>query len=845
MGTLLKSTELGLIVTYALRDLGRNYKKISSIVITLFISLFVLSSILTIEQSLKKELNDNSRALLGGDLEIDYNRIPGNLTLINKVKEFATISQMVEFTTMLSTNNKENNQSLFTIIKTVDELYPLYGEVMYEPQGALQRIHQEQNTILVNENIYKTLQLKVNDKIKVQDQLFSVVGVIKSVPDVSGFVTFGDFALAGKQTLELLQLNNLGSFLNHEYKVRFPEGANIQALRTRIQKLFEEDKKVSLRYPENSASGLKRVINNFSQFLSLVSISAMLIAGIGIANTLLSFINQNNMSIAVRKALGFNSFSIKAIYYLQLFILLSVISIFAYGLSFLLVPLADGYLSSNLGLNIKPIFSFINFFKIFLVGLLVLVIFSIPTINAIDQVKASNLFRNVFQNLQFFYTKTSIAVSLCLLGVLILLFTLGSARPVYSLGYFGAFFVCLLVFYLLSNLIIKLFKGLKEHPNISIKVSVKNITQTKSITPITIMSLGLGVTLLLTLAFVGSNFKREIAKSIPELAPDYFFIGIQSDERKIFEDLIFEMDKEANLEIVPMVSTGILKINGIDPNTYIDSSNDSHWVIRNDRRSSWADKVLKDNPIVEGKWWDLDRPDKLQISLDSKIAKDFNIKIGDIFTLNIYGREIEGEIVNFRLVDYRDFTINFAMLLNPQFAKNIPHEYLATSKFKNLENFNEIALLDKMPSLSIIKITDYLEKVTDLLNKVFIAVTVISAITIVIGLIVISSAIIVQGKIKEFQNLIFKILGFSKVEVILSSIIEFFIIFTSIILIALFFAVIGSQFIIENIFQITWKFDLAIFLQVTIGIGLATLILIMITNFKYLSPKVYPLIRNQ
>ena len=69
-----------------------------------------------------------------------------------------------------------------------------------------------------------------------------------------------------------------------------------------------------------------------------------------------------------------------------------------------------------------------------------------------------------------------------------------------------------------------------------------------------------------------------------------------------------------------------------------------------------------------------------------------------------------------------------------------------------------------MPSISIIKITDYLEKVTDLLNKVFIAVTVISAITIVIGLIVISSAIIVQGKIKEFQNLIFKILGFSKVE---------------------------------------------------------------------------------
>ena len=170
---------------------------------------------------------------------------------------------------------------------------------------------------------------------------------------------------------------------------------------------------------------------------------------------------------------------------------------------------------------------------------------------------------------------------------------------------------------------------------------------------------------------------------------------------------------------------------------------------------------------------------------------------------------------------------------------------MATSKFKNLANFNETILLNKLPSLSIIKITDYLTKVTDLLNKVFIAVTVISAITIVIGLIVISSAIMVQGKVKEFQNLIFKILGFSKKEIILSSIIEFVIIFSSIILISLFFAVIGSNFIIENIFQITWKFDLLIFLKVTISIGFATLALIMLTNLNYLNPKVYPLIRNQ
>ena len=845
MEKLNNSSEGNLIFRYALKDLSRNYKKISSIIATLFISLFILSAIFTIEDSLKKELNDNAKALLGGDLEIDYNRNKGNLELVNKVKDFTTISQMIEFSTMVSTINREKNKSLFTRIKTVDTKYPLYGSVNYEPSGAFDRMHREPNTLLINESLSKNLNVKLYDKIKVQNQLFTIIGIVKSVPDVSGFVAFGDWALAGEQTLEILKLNGIGSFLNYEYKVKFNQNDDPRKIEKKIENIFVDDEKAQLRYPENSASGLKRIINNFSQFLSLVSISAMLIAGIGVANTLLSFINQNNMSIAVRKAVGFYSGNIKNLYYLQLLILLLIITTLAYGLSFLIVPIVDQYLSDGLGLSVSPVFSIINFFKIFLVGLLVLIIFSIPTINSIDQVKASNLFRNVFQNLEFYYSKKSIFLSLILLSVLILLFSAASERPVYSIGYFAAFFVCLTIFFLLSKIIILFLKKFKSTSNISLKVSIKNITQTKSITPITIMSLGLGVTLLLTLALVGINFQREIAKSIPDIAPDYFFVGIQNEEKRIFEKNILNMDPNANIEVVPMVSSGIIKINGVNPSTYIKPENDSYWVIGSDRRSSWTDKVPEDNPLTEGEWWDLTKPDQLQISLDAKVAKDLNISLGDIFTLNIYGREIDGEIVNFRAVDYRDLNINFAMLFNPQFAKNIPHEYLATAKFDNIEKFDEIKMLDKLPSLSMIKISDYLNKVTDVLNKVFIAVTLISAVTIIIGLIVISSTIMVQGKIKQYQNLVFKILGFTKKEIIFSSIIEFVINFVSIILFSTFFAVVTSKYIIESIFQLNWEFDFGLFVNISIAIALVTLILIIFTNLKYLSPKVYPLVRNE
>ena len=75
----------------------------------------------------------------------------------------------------------------------------------------------------------------------------------------------------------------------------------------------------------------------------------------------------------------------------------------------------------------------------------------------------------------------------------------------------------------MSRIIIRLFKKLETNKNIILKIATKNIINSHVSTSITILSLGLGLTLLLTLSFVGSNFKREIQNSIPSIAPDYFF----------------------------------------------------------------------------------------------------------------------------------------------------------------------------------------------------------------------------------------------------------------------------------------------------------------------------------
>jgi putative ABC transport system permease protein len=393
-------------------------------------------------------------------------------------------------------------------------------------------------------------------------------------------------------------------------------------------------------------------------------------------------------------------------------------------------------------------------------------------------------------------------------------------------------------------LIIFYFKKINLIKFLPLRLAVKNITNPKTIFPITVLSLGLGVTLLLSLTLIGYNFKKEVQKSIPEIAPDYFFVSIQNSEKDEFIKYLKNNDKNSVIEIMPIVSASLIKINKKDPLTYIKQNNDSFWVLEGDRRISWSKTAPKDHQILEGKWFD-ENSKSLQISLDAKVAKDLNIKINETLTLKIYGREIEGKVINLRKVDYRDLSINFVMLINSSFAQNIPHEYIATVKFKNFPDFKEGAFLQKFKNISTIKVSNYLGKVTEIINKIFIAVIIISSIAVIIGLMVISSAVIVQARLTVYQNLIFKILGINSKNLMLASIIEFLITFSSIIFIAAFFSVFISYFVIETIFRLSWSLEIINSLVVLLFIGIITIILILINNYKFLSPKVYPLVRNE
>ena len=836
--------EFYFIHQYAIRDIKRSFKSLWIIFITLFISLFLLSSIFTIKKSLNYEIETNSKELLGGDLEISSGIHPLSEEIIEKISESGQLSQTVKFHTMVS---REDKGSIFTDIRAIDKYYPLYGSIQTNPKGSSQTLFlgSSNPSILINENIQNQFELEVGDNITILNKKFTVQGIILSVPNLDGAMIYGEFALISKNEFEKFNLTSAGSFLDYDYRLKIKNNENTQPQIEKIKSFINDDKTIKIRTPRDGSQNLRRAINNFFHFLSLVSVSAMFIAGIGISNTFLSFINKKILSIAIQKSLGFFSRTIQLIYFYEILLILFITSILSYLLGLLSPIIANIFIPASLNIDLQFTLSFLDYFNLFFIGLLVVLIFSIPTLYSINLIKATSLFRNVFQQINLFFSFGNILFLIILSVLLIVYFIFQTDEKIYTFFYFISFFASILVFFIVSFFLIFIFRHFFNYPSNSFKIAKRNIAAKKSLAPIITISLGIGFTLLLMLSFVASNLKREIAESIPDIAPDIFFVSVNKDDKERLALFITTLDQNAIVEFQPVISASFVSLNSVPIDTIIQPNNNSAWVIEGDRRISWYDNPQTANPITKGEWWTKNDSEELFISIDSKIASDFRIKINDQITLNILGREIVGTVKNFRKVDYRDLSINFAIIINDSFVDKLPYEYIGTLSSNLSINEIQSKILKQFPNISVIKIGNILSKVSIILNKILIAVTSISLVIVAIGLIVIISAILVQTNLRTYQNLIYKILGINFSTLVKAACLEFLFIYLSIIFFAITIAALGSYYIVENIFRLEWIFDLNLTLTFTMVTGIITFILILITNKNTFNPPVYPLIRNE
>jgi len=828
----------------AWKDFIRNFHKRWVIIITIFISTFVLFLISTLNFSINQELQKNTQTILGGDAEIETHIKSLDQEIIEEIKSIGKISLNTSLTSMASNGNDKNSKTAFIRLRAVDDNYPLYGSITTSHPNRLKLFYTEDNQVLINENLSRNLNVKAGDTILLRNHQFIVNSVIQDIPDIGGAGIFGDLALINQEGLNLLEIKSSENFLEYEYRVKFSDDLEVKNARNSLKEILIDIPETRLRFPENTSNFLQRTLDNFSNFLSLISLTAILISGIGIANTIIAFINQNQTSIAVQKSLGLSSRMIQLIYGYQILFLTFILCIIAFFMSGMFPHFINPFLPTSLGLNLQVVFNLGIFVRVSLITILAISIFLIPALNAIHKLSANSLFRNSFEFVNFNLTKKTIIINSILVTFLIFLFTWGSPLWFTNIIFLCGFIASIIIFYFTFK-VLTIFM-LKFHHSFSLSyiLAKRNILSPQSLAPIILTTLGMGITLLLTIIYIGFSFQTFVNKGLNNQVPDYFFININQDIKNDFVKKLTSYDPKSEINIVPLATARVKEINGVDPRSYIDRNNNSSWVIRGERRVSWSKEPAENNPIIEGQWWTNNPTEDLLISFDYDAAIDLGIQLEDIITLSIYGREVQGTVKNFRKVDYADFTINFAMILNTSYAEKIPHEFIATINLPNNITINESELLKNFPNISSIKVASYIEKINNLLNKVSLAVLALSLVIIVIGFLVISSAILVQGKSQLYQHLIFKILGLKKSIIIKTSILEFTIIFLTTIGFTTLLSSLASYLILNNIFNIEWAFNIPVTFLIFLIVGIITLLMILKTTIGNLNPKVYPLIRN-
>ena len=816
------------------KELNKNKSKISKVFFSIFVSLLIFSSITILKNSIENEINDNSKVFLGGDLELSTKNKALNRDHLNELKENFFITEVIEFTSILRTKNEESKT---TRIKVIDNFYPLLGEVKVEPSNSLELLKTKADSILIDKTTKKNLDLKIGEKIKIQNINFEIIGVIESLPDIGTFFLFGDQALINSSSFKNLKINNLGSFLNFKYKMAYKNN------NSELPKKISEDKQIVIKYPKNVSQNLKRTIENFIYFLSIIAASAILISGIGLKNSLYSFISNNQFNVAIYKSLGLSSQNIKALYYTQTLIILFFCSLLAYTLGLIIILLIDYSFLNFLNIDLKIKFEFYEYLIIQFFSVVVFFIFAKPVLDSVDQIKVADLFRNSMTHLNINYTSKSVFEISVLMLIFIFFFCIFNVKPQQTGVFFFFFIIVCFFYYFLSKFYIFILGKMNNTKNILLKMGIKNLKAYRSLNSMIIVTMGLGMTILFFLGNLSSNISKELSTSVPKNAPDYFFLGIQENELNLFSDQISEIDDKAKPIVVPMISARIEAINNINPKELIDEKNKSYWFINGERRISWANEPPPNNPVVKGNWWYENENNELKLSLDYNVAKNLKLKIGDTITFNIFGNLVTGVIQNFREANYRDLNIIFAILFNPQYASKIPHEFLSTVKFEKEKVINLSDLLRELPTITYIKLSEYINKTKNFINSLFIVSILISALVILIGLLVISNAINVIGSLKVYQNLVFRIMGFEKRNIIKLILFESLIIFIPIILSSLIFSSIFSYFFVTSFFDIQWFFSIPITLLISSLFLSVFSMTLFISNKKYLNFNAYSLLR--
>lgn len=822
-------SNLKLAWTFARRELRGGLAGFRVFFLCIALGTAAIAGVESVSDAFLTGLRDQGQVFLGGDVSVDLVHRPATAQEHEFLARQGRIAQITSMRAMAyALRGGRQAERQLVELKAVDANWPLFGTPGFTPAQNLRDVLACEDDgvcgVAAEQSLLDRLHVGRGDLIKVGGATLRIIAVLDSEPDriATGF-SLGPHLLVSDKALPATGLVREGSLIDYFYRLALKPGISIDAFKAASARAFPEAG-WQIRDRTDAAPGIRRFVEQVAMFLTLVGLTALGVGGVGASEAVSAFLDRKRFDIAILKSLGADGQLVFLAFFLQVMTIAAAALLLGAAVGstapFLIAAIYRDALPlpPALGIYPGPLLLAAAF------GLLSALAFAVPPLARARAIPPASLLRDTVEparrrpGIAAWATAAGAALAIAVLTLLL------APSPRYAGEFLGG---ALLLLGLLRLIAEGLARGLRKIPRPRsplLRLALSDLTRPGAAAGGVITALGLGLTLLATVTLLERTISAEVTEALPGRAPSFFFVDIQPDQTKAFDQTIAAFPSAQDYRRTPMIRGRITALNGV-PAVRARMRGDSKWVLNGDRGITYSAAPPPGTHITQGTWWPQDYDGPTLISLDQSVAEGAGLKLGDSITLNVLGREISGRIANLRKVDFTTGGQNFVLVLSPGLIDKAPHSFLATVRVDAVEeNAMYKAVTDRFANISAVRVKDAIAQVDNLLQQLGQGIRAASLVTILAGLLVLAGTIAAGARTRLYDATVLKVVGATRPQIAMIYVFEYGLLGVATGLVALVAGTLAAWLAAREVLNVPFVFDPGAVLLTVAGGGAATLL---------------------
>ena len=780
------------------RDLRGGIGGLGLLLLCLAIAVAGIAAVTSLSSAIGSSIADNGRSLLGGDLMLSVAQREATSEEKAAIAQLGRSSRTVSLRAMVV---GPGERTVLAELNGVDAAWPLAGKFELAPGGTRPKGAE----VALGVELAERLGVRRGERVRIGSASFLVSAIIQRIPSTSGFA-LAPPAVVDEAGLLATRLVQPGSLTTTSYRILMPPSADPQAAGKSFQRRFANGGWRASDRGE-AASGTRRFADRVGQMLLLIALSALAIGGLGISSAAAAFAESRRPAIAILKLLGARRRTVAAM--LTIEIAAIAIVAMAIGLAIgaaapaLIADVAAGFLPLPPDSSVQPL----ALAEAGLFGLLVTVAASWgPIARAVEERPAQVLRGDIANGAEKSSRHRVVPVVATLAAIALAIYS-ASDRQFTAIGTGGTALIAG-AFALLGVGLRRLARRIRHRGGPLVRLGIAALDRPGSATVRLSVALGLGLSLLVMLAGVGSSLLGELQSNIPRQAPALFLVDIPAAEEARFRGIVRRDAPGAELRMVPTLRGPVVAINGtrvVD----MPAIPEGAWVLRGDRGLTFSKTLPPGNTIVAGRWWPEDYAGPPLVSLDADAAEALGLKVGDRLTVAVLGRPIEARIASLRQIDWRSLGFNFAIIFAPGTLEKAPYTLLATIAPPEGQSVHRVerALTTELPMVSAIRVREVIDQLSAILVALDRAVRIATGFAILVGVVVLAGSVVATRRSRQRDSVLLKLVGATRAEVLTVQLIEFAVLSSAVAAAAFAAGVGGAWAIVRFMFDLSFQPD--------------------------------------